>query len=388
MRLLVTAAFVLFSVFTAIAENGWQRHTIDQSFRGADGVRLADFNGDGRPDVVSGWEQSGIVRLYLHPGPANASKTWPAVSVGKAAAPEDAVPADIDGDGRLDVVSCHEGKAKKLLVHFNRADRSDDDSILDESNWSTAEFEQVRGQLWMFAAPLQLKDKGFALVAGSKGSRASISILIAPQESAADLSRWKVIRLRDAGWIMSLRVWDMDGDGDQDIVYSDRKGARRGAGWLEQPDDPTSNWTDHPIGGGDKEMMFLDLVPPKQRGHWPVVLASTRNSVWIRYRNSGNGWTAEEYPNPPDVPNGKAIARISDRQMAMTANTNSGNVKRTAGIWIHENGTWRPIGDPVGGKYDRMEILDLNGDGAPDIMTCEERQNLGVIWYENPNRSR
>jgi len=37
------------------AERGkpWARHAIDRSSRGADGVRLADVNGDGLPDVVT-----------------------------------------------------------------------------------------------------------------------------------------------------------------------------------------------------------------------------------------------------------------------------------------------------------------------------------------------
>jgi hypothetical protein len=36
-----------------------------------------------------------------------------------------------------------------------------------------------------------------------------------------------------------------------------------------------------------------------------------------------------------------------------------------------------------------MELLDLDGDGDLDVLTCEENygpdsQGLGVIWYENP----
>ena len=49
---------------------------------------------------------------------------------------------------------------------------------------------------------------------------------------------------------------------------------------------------------------------------------------------------------------------------------------------------WQPhdIAGPEGIKYDRLELLDLDGDGDLDIITCEERTNLGVIWYENPTR--
>ena len=45
------------------------------------------------------------------------------------------------------------------------------------------------------------------------------------------------------------------------------------------------------------------------------------------------------------------------------------------------------ISGPRGIKFDRMELIDLDGDGDLDLLTCEERQDdrgLGVIWYENP----
>ena len=44
------------------------------------------------------------------------------------------------------------------------------------------------------------------------------------------------------------------------------------------------------------------------------------------------------------------------------------------------------ISGPKGTKYDRIELLDLDGDGDLDLLTCEEAENLGVIWYENPTK--
>ena len=64
-------------------------------------------------------------------------------------------------------------------------------------------------------------------------------------------------------------------------------------------------------------------------------------------------------------------------------------------LWLENNGepenpTWQPhpiSGKEKGIKYDRIELLDLDGDGDLDLLTCEEREGgggLGVIWYENP----
>ena len=88
----------------------WARHTIDGTLEGADGVRLADVNRDGWQDIVTGWEESGQVRVYQNPGPKKARQPWPAVTVGKVASPEDAVFADLDQDGQMDVIQFMRGQ--------------------------------------------------------------------------------------------------------------------------------------------------------------------------------------------------------------------------------------------------------------------------------------
>jgi hypothetical protein len=49
---------------------------------------------------------------------------------------------------------------------------------------------------------------------------------------------------------------------------------------------------------------------------------------------------------------------------------------------------WRfhDIAGAPGVKYDLCPLLDLDGDGDLDVLTTEESDNLGVIWYENPAR--
>ncbi len=368
-------------LFPARAQKPWHRHVIDDSFRGADGVRLADFNGDGMQDVVTGWEQSGVVRLYLNPGHDQIKKHWAAVTVGKAGSPEDAVPFDIDDDGDLDVVSCHEGKTRQVCVHFNAAG-SEPELLMQEKNWSSQVFERIDGQLWMFAEPISLGDQSRGLVVGSKGSAGSITLLIAPQQQAERLDLWKVHKIRDAGWIMTLKSLDLDGDGDQDLLFSDRKGPRRGVGWLEQPNQsPTQPWIEHDIGGSGYEVMFVDATQKR-------VLVATRNALFIDFvRRQGQKWTSREIANPTGVPLGKAIKRLTGDVIVLTANTAADKKAKPKlpGIWLRNSDqTWLPIDPTIAIKPDRIECLDLDGDGDLDVMTCEEVKNLGVIWYENP----
>ena len=114
MRLAVGALICL--AIPALAEP-WQRHTIDDTSQGADGVRLADVNSDGFQDIVTPWEQGGSIRIYIHPGTSNTRQPWTRIEVGKVNSPEDAVLVDLDGDGALDVVSSCEGREQTVFFH-------------------------------------------------------------------------------------------------------------------------------------------------------------------------------------------------------------------------------------------------------------------------------
>lgn len=127
-------------------------HVIDNSSAGADGVRLADANGDRLPNVAAGWEEGGLIRVYLHPGTRAARRPWPAVTVGQVSSPEDAVFADLDGDGVVDVVSCCEGQEKTVFFHWAPRERS---RYLDPTAWKTEALPASKGLCqWMFCLPL------------------------------------------------------------------------------------------------------------------------------------------------------------------------------------------------------------------------------------------
>jgi hypothetical protein len=51
------------------------------------------------------------------------------------------------------------------------------------------------------------------------------------------------------------------------------------------------------------------------------------------------------------------------------------------------------LGGMKGKKFDRAELIDIDGDGDLDVMTCEENYGtdswgIGVIWYENPHSNQ
>src|SRR5262249_16657148 len=42
------------------------------------------------------------------------------------------------------------------------------------------------------------------------------------------------------------------------------------------------------------------------------------------------------------------------------------------------------ISGTAGTKYDVIKLVDLDGDGDLDVISTEEMDNVGVIWFENP----
>ena len=153
-------------------------------------------------------------------------------------------------------------------------------------------------------------------------------------------------------------------------------------GWLEQPNQSVEDreWEQHEIGAASTEPMFIEASSNR-------ILVPTRDSNWIDFRKTKDGnWKNNIHGNPPSVPFGKAIRALGENNIILTANTAADKESEDQpGIWLKRPTTgWQPIGTSNECKFDRMELIDLDGDGDLDILTCEERRRLGVVWYENP----
>lgn len=397
------AIMVLIAGFLCLASIGlaepWKRHTIDSSSKkagklGADGVRLADVDGDGLLDITTGWEQGGAIVVYRNPGAAKSKSTWPSVTVGMVGAPEDAVFIDLDGDGKLDVVSSCEGNDKTMYVHWAPAKRG---NYWKSRAWQTKPIPETKGkQMWMFATPAQIDCAGGKdLFVSSKGGNATIGWLRCKTDSGRNVSALEFIKLRSAGWVMSLEALDMDADGDVDLLFSDRKGSRRGVGWLENPGEEKairpSEWREHMLGGKKHEVMFLDVG--NVIGDPAVdIVCTTRNKEILVFERAGDLWKTSAIPNPMGLSNGKAVAIGDvdrDGQNDLVHTTNTGGNRNAPGVtWLKRFGQkWQAhdISGNVGVKFDLIKLADLDGDGDLDAITCEEVDDLGVFWYENPH---
>ena len=378
-------------------EEAWVRHTIDSSSRGADGVRFLDVNGDGLEDIATGWEEGGLIRAYIHPGHKKATQPWPLATVGRVKSPEDAVFCDLDGDGAVDVVSCCEGRNRKVFAHWAP---SKPGSYLDSDAWETMSFPAADNKTqWMFALPMELDGAGgIDLVVGAKGGGACVGWLRSPSDPR-DLEAWTFHRWYQAGWIMSLISHDVDGDGDSDVVISDRRGKTPGVLWLENPgrkavaENPGRAWREHRLGVTGKEVFFVSLYDLDGDGRKEVVATVRPNQVILLSSGADprKPWREELLEYPLKRFGTAKAARAGDldgdgvAELAVSCENATGGksgvfyLRRVGKKWIP-----REISGATGVKFDRIELRDLDGDGDLDLVTCEERDNLGVVWYENP----
>lgn len=198
----------------------WKRHVIkDTGTTQHHDELFADFDGDGKPELVF-WNQ-GANALYLAHIPAHprTSGPWPLTEIFHSASKSEGLAAaDIDGDGKLDIVGG--GRWFRNEGHDKFTPYVIDDSMRDA--------RAVAGQLVKGGKP------EVVFVIGDGVSRLKWYECIGDPRNPES---WKAHDLvgRDVIHGHSLRLADVDGDGNLDIFCAEM------GKWTEnaaQPDNP------------------------------------------------------------------------------------------------------------------------------------------------------
>jgi hypothetical protein len=377
----------------------WTLHVIDDSGNGADGVHLGDIDGDGYVDVVSGWEQSGDLRLYRNQGAGlRGTARWPAVDIGAGLSMrgiEDAAFADLDGDGAVDaVLSSVEGLTQRLAVHRLSG------APMDPGAWRVEALAPDRPARYMKARAARLGPGAVDIVAGTREGGGSEPAIYRfwPGTGGWQRERLAAVDFKTTG----LELLDVDGDSWRDVLFA----GRGEVVWLRNPGGAGGDWQRHRIAGDVSEFAVCDV---DQDGRWDLVAGTSRHSGMVarwfqRPADPTGAWTAWPVAVPGGRPGGDSKFVIKgtacgdldgdgDFELVFTASGSGHGVFSLAHAgrpasdapWVLRN----HVGYVRGMKYDNVELADIDLDGDLDIVTSEEGEGiispgLGVVWLENP----
>ena len=143
--------------------------------------------------------------------------------------------------------------------------------------------------------------------------------------------------------------------------------------------------------------MFIDYADLDGDGVKDVVAATHQREILVLTNSSdSSNWKSAILPAPYQLLKGKSV-RIGDIDldgvMDLVHSTEPNTGPRQSGVtWLKRFADPRlpprvhPVSDLRGIKFDLLQLIDLDQDGDLDVITCEERDNLGLVWFENPRR--
>lgn len=359
---------------TAGDGSAWTTHEI---FTAADGVRqvfAADVDGDGDVDVLDASFDDGTIRWFENVDGSGSMWSDHTIATGVSGA-FSVFAADIDGDGDLDAASgAYSGS--EVAWHENTAG--------DGSAWSAHEVLTGSETSEVFAADID-GDGDLDLVSGAYFD----NTVYWHENTAGDGSAWSRHTISTAaGYVYSVFAADIDGDGDLDVLAA--ASDTDSVAWFENTAGNGSAWSPRILAtspNGPETLLAADIDGD---GDFDLALTSFYDDTVRWYRN-------ETIHRSARFPASSVITGAADGASTVVAADIDGDgdddaVMASAGdntvAWYQNHGTgWsmHTIADDVGGAS-AVFAADVDDDGDLDVLATGATDNT-VAWYENDGTS-
>ena len=326
-------------------------------------VAVADLNGDGRPDLIVANLLDNDVGVML----GNGDGTFQAeVTYATVSEPATIAVGDLNGDGHLDLV-VGTANASEVSVLLGNGNGTFQNAI----DYATASRPES-------VAVADVNGDGHPDIITANVNSTVVSVLLGNGDgtfqAAVDYTAGTQPR--------AVAVADVNGDGHPDLVVANQ-GSTFVSVLLNNGNGTFQNPVNYASGNNPDAVAVADL---NGDGHPDIVVANNGSNNVSVLLNNGNG-TFQSAVNYPvgSQPTAVSVADINGdgHPDLVVANFGANTVSVLLG---NGNGTFQPAYSlGIGSEPEGVAVADLNDDGGPDIVTANYGSDNTSVLLGNAN---
>ena len=369
--------FVLSLVSTPDVGEEWKKHVVHEGDNVSTAI-AADFNRDGRPDIIS--NSGGKTRLFLNPD-------WTEVIIDENAE-NDFIHSevyDVDGDGDPDFIGARYSPGRVVWLECPEQ---------PQQRWRARVIDEtVNGIHGLLKGDVD-GDGRFDLIANSAqpvGEIPDSAVWFKSTSGANKELDWKryVFADRDApGLSHYFGFGDVDGDGRPDISLAakggptDKSGKGEWFAWWQAGDDPTKPFKKHKLPGVHPGATNIQQADVNGDGRTDFIASLGHGDGLLWFENPS--WRHHVINDQLQFPHCLQVADI-DADGDLDAATCAYGSRIAA--WFENDGRGNFKTHIVAtnqAAYD-LRLVDIDLDGDLDMLIAGQ-QSKNVVWFEHPDR--